>query len=206
MGRTLDAALSRGLPVPFTLDSVTYHWTPPSTCAPILSIILDGADGSDILDFMAQGMPKEQIRALRRRLGDPEDDLEFDTLQNILRRLVAEVAGRPWENIAHLTSLAAANWDDLDGETSHDLTDLPIDRFCNAVWRLFTKNMDEPQRKAFEGKVNIPIDGVEPSSEIWSDEATGNSFFAVAGNLAKTANVPVEDLIDPDGLLREGEG
>jgi hypothetical protein len=93
----------RNDPIEFTLDGEQYLFTPPKSAGMLLAMA--GADNSEIaansamiralFDWLGDGLPEEQSQRLMARLQDKEDDLDTDTLIQIIQGLQKEVAGRP---------------------------------------------------------------------------------------------------------------
>ena len=115
--------VASGEPIVFPLDGVEYTFTPPKTSVGIVNMIQVHGDGPDanlaragiLMTWLGQGLdraheprkgkkPKPghtdyvegcQACALQDRLEDPDDDLQIDTVLDIVNELIAEVAARP---------------------------------------------------------------------------------------------------------------
>lgn len=88
-----------------------------------------------------------------------------------------------------LLSVALDNWYVFDGYAvghgGSDLLELPVDRLCNYVRWMLTRDMDEQKRLAFEAELYRPPPGEEAAGP-WTAEAEtaaladlGRAFSAV---------------------------
>ena len=93
--------------------------------------------------------------------------------------------------IARYGQIARQNWEDLDGyAVGHGmppLTSLPLDRFCNWVWWMLTREANESDRQKIRAKIwrpppeeNKPIDPRSP----WSAENEMKAFSALKAQLS----------------------
>jgi len=80
---------------------------------------------------------------------------------------------------------AKANWADLDGyAAAHGLSplqDFPIDRFCNFVWYMFTKEAEQREVDKLRAKLWQPLPGTvvtDPRSP-WFSKNESNAFSAL---------------------------
>ena len=99
MTKEFTTAKRRNAAIEFTLDGVTYSFTPPKQAALILDV-LDGADSEveqarALYDWLGDGLGEEQANALVARLRDPDDDLDWVQLFEIAQWLQEEATGRP---------------------------------------------------------------------------------------------------------------
>lgn len=60
------------------------------------------------------------------------------------------------------------------------LDELPIDRFCNFIWYMMTKNADEREREKIKSRLWMPPRGevVEHPNSPWSRENETNALAA----------------------------
>jgi len=98
--------------------------------------------------------------------------------------------------------MAAANqWATIDGYAAghamKDIRTLPLERFCNFVWYLSTKNANEQEQakaKAQLWRPPPPVPGrpVEPipKQSPWSAESEGAAFAALKAGLTGTVSPP----------------
>lgn len=96
-GLAFTTASRRTQPIRFTLDDVEYEFTPPKMASLVLGIVTGDDIGSvrAMLDWLDSGLPKDQSQLLEARLRDPKDDLDFDTLSEVIQGLMAKAAGGP---------------------------------------------------------------------------------------------------------------
>lgn len=93
-------AKRKAKPITFTLDGDEYTFTPPKTAEMVLPIMETQGD-QDVaalkaqFDWLGNGLPDDQHQRLVSRLKDPEDDLDFDQIENVLGWVTKQVAGRP---------------------------------------------------------------------------------------------------------------
>lgn len=83
--------------IPFTLDGEEYQFTPPKDSIMVMPL-LDGGDAETgamrgLFDWLGAGLPQEQTDRIITRLKDPEDDLDIDTLTEVIKGLQEAVSG-----------------------------------------------------------------------------------------------------------------
>lgn len=98
-------ATRRKEPIRFTIDGdpFEYAFTPPKQAGMLLSAVtFDPSDAASLVpvvrqqfDWLDEGLGIEQAAHLEARLRDPGDDLDVDTLAEIIMWLTEQVAGRP---------------------------------------------------------------------------------------------------------------
>lgn len=96
MTRSYTTPVRKPKVVEFTLDDRVIQFTAPKTSTMLLAFL--GGDTAAVggtLNWLSEGLTEEDNDWLVGRLQDPEDDLDFDTLQLILEDLIADVMGRP---------------------------------------------------------------------------------------------------------------
>lgn len=79
-------------------DDHEYVFTPPKSAFMVLAIIDDETDGGALrgtFDWMGAGLSEEDNDRIIGRLRDSKDDLDIDTLTDIVRNLNEAIAGRP---------------------------------------------------------------------------------------------------------------
>lgn len=88
------------------------------------------------------------------------------------------------------------NWADLDGyavaQNMPDLRTLPIDRFCNFVWHMLTRNADESDRRKLEANIWRPPPKtvhIDPRSP-WSAQNETSALGALKAGLGLSGKVP----------------
>lgn len=104
-------AKRRAKPITFTLgvepgekateegDHV-YSFTPPKS-AVMMMPVLDSDEVTDIgmtratFDWLSEGLSEEDSDRIMARLRDPKDDLDIDTLAEVIQGLSEKVSGRP---------------------------------------------------------------------------------------------------------------
>lgn len=83
--------------ITFDLDGVEYTFTPPKDSIMVMPILGDGDTETGamrgLFDWLGAGLPKDQEERLIGRLRDPEDDLDIDTLTEIIKGLQEAVSG-----------------------------------------------------------------------------------------------------------------
>lgn len=100
--------------------------------------------------------------------------------------------------IARLGHLATEKWADLDGyAVAHNMPSLrrlPLERFCNFVWYMFTRNANDPAAvDKFRASLWMPPKGeVPPPQSPWSAENESKAFGALKAGLG----------IQPDPAVR----
>lgn len=82
-------------------DDHEYTFTPPKS-AVMLMPVLEASDGNmgvsmtkSTFDWLGQGLSEADNDRVIKRLRDPKDDLDVDTLSNVVEKLSEKVAGRP---------------------------------------------------------------------------------------------------------------
>lgn len=94
---SFTTAKRRVKPIVFELDGDEYSFKPPKTAGVALAT-LDGDDTTAtkaVFDWLGAGLSDEQHDLLIGRLKDPKDDLDLDTLSEIVKALIEQVSGRP---------------------------------------------------------------------------------------------------------------
>lgn len=105
-----NVAKRRHEPITFTLglapaDSTlhVYTFTPPKNAVMLMPIMDGDSTGNDrqmdltraTFDWLGDGMSDEDNERLKSRLKDPKDDLDVDTLSEVVEKLSEKVAARP---------------------------------------------------------------------------------------------------------------
>jgi hypothetical protein len=96
MGKSYTTPERKRKVVDFELDGRTIQFTAHKTSTMLLGFM--GGDTAAVgatLNWLSDGLSEEDNDWIVGRLQDPEDDLDFDTLQLILEDLIADVMGRP---------------------------------------------------------------------------------------------------------------
>lgn len=96
--------------------------------------------------------------------------------------------------------IARQNWQDLDGyavgHNMPDLRKLPLDRFCNWLWWMMTKNAkNEQEREKLRAKLWRPPPDLKGTAPIdkrspWSAENEMKAFAAFKMQTTGKASVP----------------
>lgn len=81
-------------------DNHEYVFTPPKNAVMLMPLIESTGDSGvamtkSTFDWLGQGLSEEDNDRLKRRLRDPKDDLDIDTLSEVLEKLSEKVSGRP---------------------------------------------------------------------------------------------------------------
>jgi hypothetical protein len=99
---SFKVAARRKDPVTFDLegDKHVYSFTPPKQARVFMPLLAAGDDGDiasskAVFEWLDDGLSEEDREHLEARLRDPEDDLDFDTLGEIVKGLMEKVSGRP---------------------------------------------------------------------------------------------------------------
>lgn len=87
----------------FTLgDDDLYTFTPPKTSGMLLDIVVGDPDADNnvaatraSLNWLSDGLPDDQAQRILDRLRDPDDDLDTDTLNEVIKWLVEQASNRP---------------------------------------------------------------------------------------------------------------
>lgn len=95
MSLEFTTAKRRKEPITFTLDGDEYTFNPPKTAGVVLEYAETGNDIGPLLDWLDEGLSEEQAKRIEDRLRDPDDDLDMDTLGDIVAALFEQVSGRP---------------------------------------------------------------------------------------------------------------
>lgn len=100
MTKTFKTKAKPGQVVDFNLDDDTFNFKPPKFAITLLAIINAGADEPiaqvrAILNWLSDGLPEDQNARLIARLSDPDDNLDFDDLEDVFGYLMEQVTGRP---------------------------------------------------------------------------------------------------------------
>lgn len=98
-------AARRTEPIPFTIegDDHVYQFVPPKRAAMVLDAVGVNASDDDAVanvirqqfDWLGDGLGEEQAARIETRLRDPNDDLDVDVLQELLKWLLEQASGRP---------------------------------------------------------------------------------------------------------------
>lgn len=97
---TFDVAPRRKDPITFDLggDKHVYTFAPPKQASMVLKVLDSESDigaAKAAFQWLDEGLSEEDQQHLEARLRDPEDDLDFDVLEDIVTGLVEKVSGRP---------------------------------------------------------------------------------------------------------------
>lgn len=79
-------------------DDREYVFNPPKSAVMVLAIVDDESDNAALkgtFDWMGAGLSEEDNDRIIARLRDPKDDLDINTLTDIVQRLNEKIAGRP---------------------------------------------------------------------------------------------------------------
>lgn len=86
-------------PIPFDLDGEEYTFTPPKNAMMVLPMIEENSGDAEALrgmfDWLGAGLSQEEADRILERLKDPQDDLDFDTVAEVIEGLMEEIGGRP---------------------------------------------------------------------------------------------------------------
>lgn len=95
MALEFKSGTARREPITFKVDDDEFTFKPPK----LFNALMDGIESQDdfgaLLDWLRDGLPKEQAELLVHRLKDENDNLEVTDLGNIVQALVEKVTGRP---------------------------------------------------------------------------------------------------------------
>lgn len=83
-------------------DDHVYTFTPPKSAVMMMPLI-NPEEGEDTglaitkstFDWLGDGLSEEDNQRIQARLKDPEDDLDVDTLSEVVAGLSEKVGGRP---------------------------------------------------------------------------------------------------------------
>lgn len=74
-----------------------YHFTAPKTAALVLPVVESGGNEAlamkALLDWLSKGMPDTEVEKVWARLNDADDDLDVDTLTQVVQGLAQRVGG-----------------------------------------------------------------------------------------------------------------
>lgn len=94
-------AVRRREAITFTLDGDehVYNFDPPKVASMVVPLLADGATDMDAakqaFGWLDRGMSDEDQKHLSARLMDPEDDMDFGVVEDIVEGLIEKVGGRP---------------------------------------------------------------------------------------------------------------
>jgi hypothetical protein len=97
---SVQVAARRKAPIPFDLggNDHEYKFTPPKKAELVLPM-LDAEDdmeaAREAFAWLDKGMSEEDRDHLAKRLRDPDDDLDIDHVQDLVRLLVEEMGEDP---------------------------------------------------------------------------------------------------------------
>lgn len=95
------------------------------------------------------------------------------------------MGGPPYPAAVRLAFIAQDHWAAIDGEAASrgvDYLDLPVDRFCNAIYWWVIQRVKDPEH--FEAELNAPLG--TPAYQVVSEaelEADGRAFMAFATSM-----------------------
>lgn len=95
MSLQFTTAKRRKEPISFTIDGEEFTFTPPKTAKVLLEYAETGNELGPLLDWLDEGLSKEQAKRIEERLLDSEDDFDSDQLGEIVSALFEQVSGRP---------------------------------------------------------------------------------------------------------------
>lgn len=78
-----------------------YSFTPPKSALMMMPIIAPDGGNSELgmtkatFDWLGSGLSEEDNERIKKRLRDPKDDLDVDTLSDVIKGLSEKVSGRP---------------------------------------------------------------------------------------------------------------
>jgi hypothetical protein len=79
-------------------DTREYSFQAPKTAALVLPM-LDAEDdmgaAKSAMEWLDQGLSQEDLAHIVARLKDPEDDLDFEVIEDLIAGIVEKVSGRP---------------------------------------------------------------------------------------------------------------
>lgn len=81
----------------FTLDDRVFEFRPPKDSSLVLAL-LSGNDAAPVqatFNWLSGGLSEEDNDFIIERLANEDDDLDFDTLGEIVQDLMEEASGRP---------------------------------------------------------------------------------------------------------------
>lgn len=91
--------------IPFRLapDSHVYRFTAPKIAVALMPVLEGHAGGEDeglgvtasTFDWLGQGLSEDDNKRIVARLRDPQDDLDLDTLGQVVRGLMEKIGQRP---------------------------------------------------------------------------------------------------------------
>lgn len=106
--------------ISFELDGHTYHFTPVKQSTQLIKLVTVKSKGTEgdlervgaMFDWLAAGLDRDYYKAYQKdpeaepaddsqwkhligRLEDPDDNLELETVTEVITWLMGEVAGRP---------------------------------------------------------------------------------------------------------------
>lgn len=82
-------------PITFKLDDDEFTFTPPKLAGAVLEGLETGDDFGASLDWLRDGLPKDQAELIVHRLKDQNDTFDITDLGPIIEALIAKVTGRP---------------------------------------------------------------------------------------------------------------
>lgn len=177
--------LERAGRLPFTLDGDDYE----IPALPARAWIMAHLD-EDPLAIFPGLLPQVDEDLILDAVDDDDDELTEQRCSDIGLSLLGQASGgwRWWE-ADKLIGVAIAGWPYLDGPAARrgvDLLELPLDRFCSAVysWRVeeaTEKDRDDFDRWLMEPPADVIGDPDDASEEAIEEDAA--SFLAVAGAL-----------------------
>lgn len=86
--------------------------------------------------------------------------------------------GTPYEAAVRLFAVAAAHWREIDGQAilkGVDLTVLPIDRFCNAIYAWAVERVED--REKFDYDLYAPVPGRVKATNVAQEKADFANFM-----------------------------
>lgn len=168
-------------PVAFVLDGETY--TLPELDAREWLLALLDPDPAAIVPGLLEPADAE---ALYEAVFDPYDELDFTVLGAIATQVLEDASGRPWYEARRLAVLAAQQWDNgFDGWCASRGVDplvLPLDRFCNLVWRWAFSSVEHDKADELERQLTATPPGAPAELERrpeWQEDAMASAFETV---------------------------
>jgi len=95
MSLEYTTAKNRKNPIPFMIDGREFVFTPKKLAGPVLRMLDGDNNVGGVLDWFAEGLTPEDEDFLSKRLADEEDELDIDTILEIVEGLIEQMVGRP---------------------------------------------------------------------------------------------------------------
>lgn len=180
-------------PLVFRLDGVEYS-VPERTARTWVCGLLSDEPYDVLLDVLTD----DDAADLFDDADDPDSPITTDLLTEVGRKLIGQVAGRPWWQVSTLTGVLVREWPTLDGRAADrglgDPLDWPLERLCNWIYAWWIEHPGQFGREGVDQLLSRPPESValaggdgEDPEEWGEDEASGWMELAgiqAAGTLA----------------------